>query len=59
MKKYEVTFASGGGLTVEACDQYAARTLAMVERYGIKPSAVVPHAPNYSGNGLTTSEAGS
>lgn len=56
MKNYEVIFASGGATTVSAPDEYTARTQAMIERYGDRPSAVVPHAPDYRGNGLRVVE---
>jgi hypothetical protein len=57
MRQFEVTYSSdGSSVTVRAEDEFEARRIAMVERYGSAPSDAVPYAPNYRGEGCFARE---
>lgn len=52
-KKYELRSCVGGErIQVIASDEAEARRLAMIQRWGIEPDALVPNAPDYRGLGL-------
>lgn len=56
MKTYEAFFKTGSSEIISATDEAEARRRAMVSRYGDRPNAVVPHAPQYNGKGLSVFE---